>query len=154
MNFLWWISIAVLLIIAALATYSRKRGKKPRGAGELRGEKQRFHIQREHLEAKFLKLASARIDSESLRWADCEFENDVAYVRSRKTGELSALVAVTLTIEDEDVRDARTGTAVFRFDNDHWETDGRAILNLNPAEAVQFYRDDLEIVEEEFSHPA
>ena len=33
-----------------------------------------------------------------------------------------------------------------------WETDGRAILNLSPAEAAQHYHNDLEVVEEEFAH--
>ena len=44
------------------------------------------------------------------------------------------------------------GTAVFRFDRDHWETDGRAILNLSPSEAIRFFRKDLEKVGEEFAH--
>lgn len=44
-------------------------------------------------------------------------------------------------------------TAVFRFDRDHWETDGRAILNLNPVEAIQYYRDELDILDEEIAHP-
>ena len=87
----------------------------------------------------------------------------MAYVRSRATGELSAFVAVTIATEDSDsgpygpsdaVGNLQAGTAVFRFDRDHWETDGRAILNLSPSEAVHYFRDDLEIVGEEFAHRA
>lgn len=157
MHYLWWISIvAILLLTLGLAAiFRRKSWRKPLSEGGLRREKRSFHIEREHLEAKFLKLASLHVNADLPRWVDCDFEDDVAYVRSRSTGELSALVAVTLTAEDgEDDRDCQTGTAVFRLDRDHWETDGRAILNLSPAEAVQFYRDDLEIVEEECSHQA
>ena len=86
--------------------------------------------------------------------------DDVAYVRSRKTGELSAFVAVTLASEDYDAAprssadSLQEATAVFRFDRDHWETDGRTILNLSPGEAVHYFRDDLEIVSEELAHKA
>ena len=92
----------------------------------------------------------------SPRWADCEFDDDVSYVRNRNTGELCAFVRVTIALEDEDgspgidpLHGYRSGTAIFRFDRRHWKTDGRAILNLSPSEAIRFYHDDLEIVGEE-----
>jgi hypothetical protein len=37
---------------------------------------------------------------------------------------------------------------MFRF----WVTADRAILNMNPREAVHFYRDDFEIIGEELAH--
>ena len=123
--------------------------------------KQRFHAQRERLEAKFVQLAAAHVGRNAPRWADCSFDDDVAYVRSRATGELSAFVAVTIATEEpgsvpygpsEAVGNLQAGTAVFRFDRDHWETDGRAILNLSPSEAVHRFGDDLEIVSEDFAH--
>ena len=89
------------------------------------------------------------------------FADDVAYVRNRTTGELSAFVAVTVATEESDrsiprhadaVGNLQAGTAVFRFDRDHWVTDGRAILNLSPNEAVEYYHADLEIVGEELAH--
>lgn len=122
--------------------------------------KRKFHVQREWLEAKFLQLAEAHIKPNAPRWADCAFADDVAYVRNRVTGELSAFVAVTIAMEDPDREspsaDAtghqQAGTAVFRFDRDHWETDGRAILNLSPSEAVFHFGSDLEIIGEEMAH--
>ncbi len=84
----------------------------------------------------------------------------MAYVRNRTNGELSAFVAVSIATEEYDrsihttgdsVGNLQAGTAVFRFDRDHWETDGRAILNLTPAEAVDYYHNDLEMVDEEFA---
>jgi hypothetical protein len=93
--------------------------------------------------------------------ADCNFADDVSYVRNRATGELSAFVAVSLAMEDPEsvgsnsgdaVGNLQLGTAVFRFDRDHWETDGRTILNLSPSEAIRFFVNDLEKVGEEFAH--
>ena len=92
------------------------------------------------------------------RWADCAFADDVSYARSRSTGELSALVAVTLAAEAREfatsstadvIGDLQAGTAVFRFDGKHWVTDGRAILNLSPGETIHRFRDDLERIAED-----
>ena len=101
-------------------------------------------------------LAAAHAKPESPRWEDCEFADDVSYVRHRSTGELSAFVAVSITIEEDPdgldflggdaIGKMQLGTAVFRFDRDHWETDGRTILNLNPAEAVRYFQRDWKIV--------
>jgi hypothetical protein len=114
-----------------------------------------FHWQRERLEMKFIQLAQAAAKPGAPRWLDCDFENDVAYVRNRSTGELAAFVPVTIALEDSDdltmpaLENLRSGTAVFRFDRDRWETDGVALLNLTPTEAIRFYRDNLEIVAQE-----
>jgi len=122
--------------------------------------KRDFHSQRERLEAKFVQLASAGAHANSPHWADCDFDDDVAYVRNRSTRELAAFVAVTIPTGDREssplgtgdvVGNLHAGTAVFRFDRDHWETDGRAILNLNPTEAIRFYQHDLEVVGRELA---
>ena len=119
-----------------------------------------FHTQRERLEVKFTQLAAANARSRTLHWDDCDFDDDVAYVRSRTTGELSAFVAVTVATDGSRdpfagiggvVGNLRAGTAVFRFDRDHWETDGRAILNLSPAEAIRYYKNDLKMVDQELA---
>lgn len=153
MSSFWWIPIVVAVLLSmAAAVFFRKPRKKTSPAAGLTRAKQRFHIQREHLEARFLQMASDRANPGVPRWDDCAFDDDVAYVRNRSSGELSALVAVTLAFEDCD-DDPQAGTAVFRFDHDHWKTDGRAILNLNPVEAIQYYHDEMEIVDEELAHP-
>ena len=114
-----------------------------------------FHRQRERLEAKFFDLAAGSGKPRGLRWTNCDFEDDVAYARDRRSGELSAFVGVTVSFEAipgglmehvEAVGNLRAATAVFRFAKDRWETDGRAVFNLNPTEAIAYYRDDLEIV--------
>ena len=122
-----------------------------------------FHRQRERLEAKFVQLGTVGAKPDGPRWADCYFDDDVAYARNRSTGELSAFVAVTIETEylqnrspggSGAVGNLRSATAVFRFDKDHWETDGRAIFNLTPTEAIHFYQRDLVMIGQEvFERP-
>jgi hypothetical protein len=159
MPLFWWLPIVVVALLVAGAVLWRvwRRSVRPTPLAQA---KQRFHAQRERLEAKFIQLAAAHAAPDAPQWADCMFDDDVAYVRSRATGELSAFVAVTIASEDvggalgstsDAVGNLQAGTAVFRFDLDHWETDGHAILNLSPAEAVQHYGNDIEFIEEEFA---
>ncbi len=114
-----------------------------------------FHWQRERLETKFVQLGIAHAKPDAPRWMDCRFDDDVAYARSRKTGQLCAFVAVTIETEEVDDRSSappdavgnlRAATAEFRFDGKRWDTDGRAIFNLTPTEAIHFYQRDLEMI--------
>jgi hypothetical protein len=157
MSHVWWLSIVVIVLVALVVFLRRPRRKASRTV-PLLGAKQRFRMQREGLEAKFIQLAASRARRGAPRWADCSFDDDVAYVRNRATGELSAFVAMTIAAEDEEaatseaIGNLQAGTAVFRFDRDHWVTDGRAILTLSPIEAVHRFGDDLEIVTEDLAH--
>jgi hypothetical protein len=117
-----------------------------------------FHRCRERLEAKFFQLAASTGKPRGLRWTSCDFEDDVSYARDRRTGELRAFVAVTIGFEAvegggmehvEAVGNLRAATAEFRLQGTRWETDGRTIFNLNPIEAIDYYRDNLEIVGQE-----
>ena len=118
-----------------------------------RGE---FFRRREWLEAKFLKAAGERGTPRGLEWVDCDFDNAVAFARDRRSGELTALVAVAIQfqalegggMEDvEAVADRKAATAVFQHRGDEWVTDGRAVFNLNPRETIEHYQQDLELVE-------
>lgn len=111
---------------------------------------QQFHLQRERLEARFVKLGQSRVHPGSRPWVDCEFDDEVTYARNRLTGEIAAFVGVTIRLqgsEDSGIfelgRDLRMGTAVFRYDGKKWDTDGRVIYNLTPQEAIYFYKGDL-----------
>jgi hypothetical protein len=155
----WWLPIVVIALLAAVCWWYPRR--RPSRAVRLVQAKRRFHAQRERLEAKFIQLAMANAKPNAPRWADCTFADDVAYVRNRTTGELSAFVAVTVGTDEFDhlphgaadaVGNLQASTAVFRFDRDHWVTDGRAILNLSPNDAVRRFGHDLEIVGEELAH--
>lgn len=124
---------------------------------KLSGARALFYRRREWLEAEFLKLASMRGIPRGLRWADCDFENEVQFARDRTSGQLRALVALTIrfeAIEGGDMEDVeavsnlRAATGVFFFDGKKWTTSGRALFNLNPTEAIQHYRHELETVDE------
>ena len=158
----WWIPAAVILVavvcVAALVWRPlRSRIRENRLARARRD----FHRQRERLEAKFLSLAARSGKPRGLDWVRCDFEDDVIYARHRQSGELSAFVGVTIGFEAiagggmeevEAVGNLRAATAVFRVERGLWATDGRAIFNLTPSEAVSFYQDNLELVAEELAH--
>jgi hypothetical protein len=112
---------------------------------QLARARKEFHQQRERLEAKFFTLAARSGKPRGLEWVRCDFEDDVIYARHRQSGELSAFVGVTIGFEAiegggmeevEAVGNARAATAVFRIENGAWATDGRALFNLTPSEAV------------------
>ena len=48
--------------------------------------------------------------------------------------------------DNPNVSNVRAATAVFNFDG-VWTTEGRAIFNLNPTEAIRHFQSELEMVE-------
>jgi hypothetical protein len=157
---MWW-AIAIIAFFVLAAVYFWRPMWAVSKEAQFSLARKYFHAQRERLEAKFIRLASRRAKADAPRWSDCTFADDVSYVRNRTTGELSAFVAVSIALDDPDsaayntgdaVGNLQLGTAVFRYDRNHWETEGRAILNLSPSEAIRFFRKELEMVGEEFAH--
>jgi hypothetical protein len=155
----WWlpvgIALAVLLVVAGLLWLPVRARLRERQLARARRE---FHRHREHLEARFLQLAARSGKPRGLDWVRCDFDDDVVYARHRHSGELSAFVGVTIGFEAiegggmeevEAVGNLRAATAVFRVERGAWATDGRALFNLNPAEAVAYYQDNLEMVGQE-----
>ncbi len=147
----WWIGVlggASAAVVLWWWLPSRNRTRGPRFAQARR----EFHLQRERLEAKFVQLGIVTGKPDAPRWAGCDFDDDVAYARNRATGELTAFVGVTIEIDEADescggkdaIGNLRAATAIFRFDRTHWETDGRALFNLTPIEAIRYFRRDLE----------
>jgi len=112
-----------------------------------------FAAQRPALERMFFDAASATGKPRGLRWKSCEFGADVELARDRTSGELTALVPVTIAFEaipgsDMEGRPAvgnlRTGCAVFTWRDRRWITAGRALLNLSPAEAMRHFANQYE----------
>ena len=119
---------------------------------EMAAARQAFHRQRERLEAIFLKLASESGKPRGLQWVNCDFRDEVSLARDCETGALTALVAVTISFEAieggsmedvEAVGNLRAATAVFQYDQGKWSTQGRAIMNLEPLEAIAHFRGKL-----------
>ena len=102
-----------------------------------------------------MQIASRSGKPRGLEWTSCDFDDAVVYARDRRSGELSAFVAITIGFEAveggpmegvEAVGNLRAATAVFRVRRRSWATDGRAIFNLNPTEAVRYFQENLELV--------
>src|SRR6266852_4635272 len=77
----------------------------------------------------------------------------VELARERKTGQLVALVPVTIqfeAIEGSDmeglpaVANLRNASAVFFFHRGQWLTVGKAVFNLNPVEVIQHFKNRYE----------
>lgn len=112
-----------------------------------------FPFRREWLEAEFLTRASRTGKPRGLAWADCDFHDAVSFARDRASGNLRALVAITVRFEAmvggemehvEAVSNLRSATAVFLYERGAWRTDGRAVFNLNPEETIQHFAHELE----------
>jgi hypothetical protein len=150
-----WITAAVVLLaVSGVATWLYLR-KRPRRSTVQRARKL-FHLRREWLEARFFAQAAQSGKPRGLEWVDCEFDDDVSFARDRHTGQLRALVAVTIKfraiegggMEDvQNVQDLKAASAVFYFDDDEWTSNGRLAMNLNPAQAIMHFHHELEAVE-------
>jgi len=150
-----WFLIIVAIVVAGVLSRVWRPLRRRVGQHRLADAQRLFHLQRERLEAKFVELATGPSHPVTADWIDCDFDDGVAYVRSRQSGRLSAFVAVTaladqpghsLSPRAERPGNLRDATAVFFFDGQGWDTEGRLVINLRPAEVIRFYRDDLEVV--------
>jgi hypothetical protein len=141
-----------LLIVGALAKLClrRNRAADPGKVATL------FQQQREHLEADFFHAAARSGKPRGLRWKKCDWERDVLLARDKKSGELTALVGLTIqfeAIEGSDmeglpaVGNLRHASGVFYFRGGRWRTLGRAVFNLNPAETIEHFKQQYERVE-------
>jgi hypothetical protein len=95
---------------------------------------------------KFLAAANATGKPRGLRWVTCELQGEPIFATDRNTGEIFGLSGATIGFEAipggdmedvEAVSDIRYVTAVFVHRGGSWQTDGRAIFNLEPAQAIE-----------------
>ena len=142
-----------VLIVIGLVAYLVRRWKKT-APPELAAD--RFQQQREHLEADFLRAAARSGKPRGLRWTHCDWQNEVVLARDKKSGELTALVGVTIqfeAIEGSDmeglpaVGNLRHASGVFFFRGGRWRTTGKAVFNLDPGETLEHFRQQYERVE-------
>jgi len=156
----WWIAGLLVAVVGLLAIWAYRPLRTTWREASFNRARKQFHLEREPLEAKFFELAAASGKPNGLRWADCEFEDDVAYARDRRTGELVSFVGITIRFEAieggpmegvEAVGNLRAATSVFHYRHARWRTFGRALFNLNPTEAIAHFRDDFEMVGHELA---
>lgn len=160
MNPLLWGAAGFLVVLACGVGLSWWAGRRPSQLPrptDLTRAKQVFGRRREWLEAEFFTRASTSGKPRGLIWCDCDFGDDVTWARERNSGDWCALVGVTIRFEalpgggmedNPNVGNLRAGTALFRFANGDWTTDGLVRFNLDPAQTVRHYQDELESVEE------
>ena len=114
-----------------------------------------FRLQREQLEAQFFRRAGSLGKPRGLRWLECDWLDSVTFGRDVNSGMLTAFVAVNIRFEAieggdmegvEAVGNLRNASAVFFLQGGQWQTAGRAVFNLNPAEAVEHFKGSYERV--------
>jgi hypothetical protein len=150
-----WITAAlVVLAVIGVGIGVSLRGR-PRRSTLVKARKL-FQLRREWLEARFFAKAAGSGKPRGLEWVDCDFEDSVSFARDRHTGQLRALVGVTIKFravegggmeDNPNVENLRAASAVFLFDGEEWTSDGRVIQNLNPVQAIEHFRQELEMIE-------
>jgi len=150
----WRLLLVAMLLAFAVTTGLLLRPLRRRRRARKRQQAQRdFHYQRERLEAKFLDCAAATGKPRGLRWVECEWENEPVFVRDRSENKLVAFVGVTIRFQAvegggmEDVaavKNLRTATGVFHYEEGRWITMGKVLFNLEPDQVVARFKDQFE----------
>lgn len=152
---LWLLLVAVAFVVIALAIAWRPL----RSLGsQIQVERARelFKLQRERLEQRFVEAASSTGKPRGLRWVDCRFAESVELAREKATGQLVALIGVTIRFEAiegsdmegvEAVSNLRMASAVFFFHRGHWETIGRAVFNMDPPAVLRHFHNQYDAVQ-------
>jgi hypothetical protein len=115
--------------------------KKP----EMAAARELFLRRRCELQEEFFQAAASSGKPRGLRWKALEWEPGNVFARERATGQLAALVSVTIqfeAIQGSDmeglaaVGNLRNASAVFFFYRRGWHTTGKTLFNLNPDEVL------------------
>jgi hypothetical protein len=148
-----WMLI-LLVPLAVVATWAAWRGLHSFGKQVgIERARELFRLQRERLEAQFFTAAASTGKPRGLLWKDCQWEDPVTFVREVASGQIHALVGVTIAFEavpggDMEglpaVGNLRNASAVFAFTGGQWRTFGKAIFNMNPDETVRHFHGQYE----------
>lgn len=104
-----------------------------------------FELDRESLEKQFFQKARTAGIPRGLRWMRCEWLPTRSLLKDKATSEICLLAGVNISfeaIEGGDMENIaavsliRDACAVFQLSASGWETTGRALFNMNPAEAA------------------
>jgi hypothetical protein len=139
-----WLLLPAVAVAAALVVAELLARRRPTPTQALA----LFQRQRPELEAAFRTAAAATGKPRGLVWTGCAFAGEPLLARDRQTGQLVALVLVTIQFEAvagsdmegwEAVGRPRHASAVFVCRRGRWTTDGRAVFNLDPDEALRLF---------------
>jgi len=154
MNWRWIVPATVA--IGLLLFLIKKRALRSWGREVLvERAREAFALQRERLQSAFVLAARSQGKPRGLRWKECTFEGEAVIARDRGSGQLVALMPVTIqfeAIEGSDmeglpaVGNLRNASAVFGFERGQWLTNGKTVFNLNPLEAIEHFKDQYEFV--------
>src|SRR5205807_7236343 len=93
----WWSAVLALIVVTAVLLW---RWLRTFGAQvQVERAREMFKLQRGSLEAQFHQAAAASGKPRGLCWRQCQWGQAVQFVRDRHTGQLAALVAVTIQFE-------------------------------------------------------
>ena len=119
---------------------------------QMKALRELFQRDRARLEQMFFLAAASSGKPRGLRWKECQWSEQIEWVRDKQTGQVHALVGVTISFEAieggdmegiEAVGNLRDASAVFFFDRE-WRTGGRVIFNLSPSDAVEHFKANYE----------
>jgi hypothetical protein len=148
-----WMLILLLPLALVLAIAAWRGMRSFGGRVAIERARELFKLQRERLEVQFMIAAAATGKPRGLRWKDCQWEDRVEFVREVGTGQINALVGVTIAFEAVPgsemeglpaVGNLRNASAVFAFENGHWRTQGKAVFNMNPDETIRHFQGQYE----------
>lgn len=138
------------------------RGAFGRWRWRRRYEKATVVLQRNasRMEQEFLAAAAATGKHRGILWNQARFHNSALLVRDRATGDIYALVGISIAPPTsasnavvrggmEDVHSAsnvRCVTGMLEWKSQRWTTAGRVLLNLEPPAAVVRYADSLDLI--------
>jgi hypothetical protein len=151
-----WIAVLALAAAGLAVLGFWRRGRPGRVFARRQAARDQFHVQRGELEADFLTAANATGKPRGLRWVACRFDPAVLFAADRPSGQLYALVGATVSFEAiegggmeevEAVGNLRYATAVFVHRHGAWTTDGRALFNLEPAQALERFGEGLTAIQ-------
>jgi hypothetical protein len=141
---LFW--LIPLITLVGLAFFFWLFGRGNRAEVPLEQARMQFQQERTRLEALFFQAAAASGKPRGLRWKECQWNELIAWLRDKRTGQLLALLGVTVAFEVieggdmegvEAVGNLRNASAVFFYQDGKWQTGGRVLFNLNPDEVVE-----------------
>lgn len=154
-----YLFLSIFLALAVSATVWVARG----AIGRRRWVRKRDKATRalpkqiQQVEQKFFEAAAASGKPRGLMWKKSSFHESAVLARDRATGDIYALVGITVAFEaivggDMEgvaaVDNLRCATALLEWKDNRWTTAGRVLFNLEPREAIERYTKNLDGISE------